>query len=133
MSVRLQWLWGVVPVPIVAADLLPPRVVGLCAGPLVLVRPSHADDWPTVVHELEHCRQFWRGGLVIHFLRYQLSRRYRLQAEVAAYAAELRACTAAERGSRLERAAQALATAYRLDVDTARCRALLGAASRRNP
>lgn len=125
MRMRLKWLWGIVPVPIVAADLPSPRLIALCAGPLVIVRPDWFDDAPTVAHELEHCRQFWRGGLLLHGLRYHLSRRYRLRAELDAYRAELRASPPGERPARRDAAARSLAHAYRLGLDANRCRAML--------
>lgn len=127
MRVRFHRIWRAVPVPVLIVPHLPGRLVGVCLGPAVLVRADYGDDWPTIVHELEHCKQFWRGGIVVHFLRYYLSRSYRLAAEVQAFRAELEACDAPERGRRLDDAARALATGYRLQLDTRTCRRLLAA------
>ena len=113
--------------PVLIVPHLPGRLVGVCLGPAVLVRCDYGDDWPTIVHELEHCKQFWRGGVLVHFLRYYLSRRYRLEAEVQAFRAELDACDAIERRRRLDDAARALATGYGLRIDTRACRRLLAA------
>lgn len=125
MRVRLQWIWRAVPVPVLIVSRLPGRLVGVCLGPAVLVRSDFGDDWPTIVHELEHCKQFWRGGAVVHFVRYYVSRRYRLDAELQAFRAELDACDGPERWRRLDDAARALATGYRLSLDTRTCRRLL--------
>lgn len=125
MNARIYSLGGLVPVPVISVRRLPGRLVGICMGPFVIVARDYANDWPTVVHELEHCKQFWRGGLVIHFARYYLSRRYRLHSELQAYRAELEACHPVERALRLDESARALSSGYQLDLDTATCRALL--------
>lgn len=127
MRVRFHSIWRAVPVPVLIVSRLPGRLVGVCLGPAVLVRHDYGDDWPTIVHELEHCKQFWRGGVLVHFVRYYVSRRYRLQAELEAFRAELLACDAAERRHRLDDAARALATGYGLRLDAGACRRLLAA------
>ena len=134
MTVRWYSIWRCLPVPVVSLRRLPGRIVGLCLGPLVLVRADHVDDWPTIAHELEHCRQFWRGGTVVHMLRYLADTEYRLQAELAAYQAELDACSPEERIRRLHDSARALAHGYGLGVDPHSCRELLlSAGARRLP
>ncbi len=123
----LRWIRapGLPPVPMIVTRRLPGRLIGFSGGWFIVVRSDWAGDAPTIVHELEHCRQFWRGGLVVHYLRYLLARRYRLRCELAAYAAELEHCSVAQRRTRLDDAARALATGYRLGLDTAACRRLL--------
>lgn len=125
MRVRFHSIWRAVPVPVLIVPSLPGRLVGICLGPAVLVRHDYGDDWPTIVHELEHCKQFWRGGAIVHFLRYYLSRAYRFRAEVQAFRAELDACGAPERRVRLDDAARALATGYGLRIDAKTCRRIL--------
>lgn len=126
MRIKFYSIWKVVPVPVVTLAQMPGRLVGLCLGPMVLVREDYANDWPTVVHELTHCKQFWRGLAVIHLLRYYSSRRYRLHSEVQAFRAELAVCDPGERRQRLNDSARALATSYSLGVDVETCRLLLG-------
>jgi len=128
MRIRLHSIWRIVPVPVLVVRRLPGRIVGLCMGPFVLLRVDYADDWPTVVHELEHCKQFWRGGAVIHLYRYLSNPAYRLRAEIEAYQAELAACPPAERARRLYDSARALAHGYGLGVDIGLCQRLLLAA-----
>lgn len=125
MNARIYSLGGFLPVPVFAVPRLPGRLVGVCMGPFILLTKDYANDWPTVVHELEHCKQFWRGGLIIHFARYYLSRRYRLRSELDAYRAELDACHPGERADRLDDSARALASGYQLKLDAATCRKLL--------
>lgn len=125
MNARIYSLGGVLPVPVFSVPRLPGRLVGVCLGPFVVLARDYANDWPTVVHELEHCKQFWRGGLVIHFARYYISRNYRLRSELEAYRAELAVCQPGERQTRLEDSARALASGYQLGLDTDTCRALL--------
>lgn len=125
MRLRLHRIWTVLPVPVLVLPRLPGRLVGVCLGPAIAVHRDWATDWPTIVHELEHCKQFWRGGLVLHFLRYLGSHGYRLECELQAFAAELRACPPALRAQRLDEAARALASGYRLRLDTVACARLL--------
>jgi hypothetical protein len=86
---RLTFLWGVIPTLVIYLPFLTKQVIGICFGPVVFIHNSYAQDESTLVHELEHCKQFWSQGLVIHFLRYCLSQSYRLSCEIEAYAAEL--------------------------------------------
>jgi hypothetical protein len=125
MRLTFERLWRVLPVPVIALDRLPGRLIGLSMGLFVVVRTDHAADRPTIVHELEHCKQFWRGGAVAHMLRYYASRDYRLRVEVEAFRAELDACDPAERGARLDEAARALAGGYHVGLDVHACRHLL--------
>jgi hypothetical protein len=125
MRVTFERLWRVLPVPVLAVHRLPGRLIGLSMGLFIVLRSDHADDRPTLVHELEHCKQFWRGGAVIHMLRYYASRDYRLRVELEAFRAELDACTAAEHGPRLDDAARALSSGYHVGLDVHACRLLL--------
>jgi hypothetical protein len=125
MTLTFERLWRVLPVPVIALDRLPGRLVGLSMGVFVVVRTDHAADRPTIVHELEHCKQFWRGGAVVHMLRYYASRAYRLRVEVEAFRAELDACGPEERAPRLDDAARALASGYHVGLDVHACRRLL--------
>jgi hypothetical protein len=125
MKLTFERLWRVLPVPVLALDRLPGRLVGLSMGVFVVIRSDHSADRPTLVHELVHCKQFWRGGAVLHMLRYYASRDYRLRVELEAFRAELDACTPAERGARLDDAARSLASGYHLGLDVHACRVLL--------
>jgi hypothetical protein len=125
MKISIERLWGVVPVPVVALDRMPARLVGLSMGVFVVVRSDYLADRPTIVHELEHCKQFWRGGIVLHMARYYASRTYRLRVEVEAFRAELAACPPHRRRERLDDAARALAGGYHIGLDVAACRHLL--------
>jgi hypothetical protein len=125
MKLALARLWRVLPVPIVVMPRMPGRLVGLSLGMFIVLRADHASDRPTIVHELEHCKQFWRGWGLVHMLRYYFSRDYRLQAELQAFRAELEACGPLERPSRLEEATRALATGYRIGLGLDACRLLL--------
>jgi hypothetical protein len=125
MYLALERLWRVLPVPVLVLDRMPGRLVGLSMGVFIVLRRDYAADRPTVVHELEHCKQFWRGGVMLHMLRYYVSRDYRLRMEVEAFRAELAACDAAARAPRLDDAARALATGYHIGLDVPACRNLL--------
>jgi hypothetical protein len=125
MKLTMSRIWRAVPVPILVVPRMPGRLVGLSMGMFVILRADHATDRATIVHELEHCKQFWRGWGVVHMWRYYFSRDYRLQAELEAFRAELDACGPIERSGRLEEAARALATGYHIGLDLDACKALL--------
>jgi len=125
MRLTFERIWGVLPVPVLALDRMPGRLVGLSMGVFVVVRTDFAADRPTIVHELEHCKQFWRGGAIVHMLRYYASRRYRLRVEVEAFRAELDACGPDLFGPRLDDAARALSSGYHVGLDVHACRHLL--------
>jgi hypothetical protein len=127
---QIQWhrSAGWPPVPFIGMTRMPKTLIGICLGPLVVIRSSAMADYPTLVHELEHCKQFWRGGLVVHFLRYLLSHNYRLRAELAAFAAEVVACDEHERPTRIQESARALALCYRLSLSECEAISLLGQA-----
>ena len=125
MKILLERLWKVLPVPVLAVERMPGRLIGLSMGVFVIIRSDFAADRPTVIHELEHCKQFWRGGAIIHMARYYLSRAYRLKVEVEAFRAEIAACEPHSAAARLDEAARALASGYRIDRDTEACLALL--------
>ena len=125
VKIRLHSIWKFLPVPVISLERMPGRLVGLCVGPFVVVREDYASDHPTIVHELTHCKQFWRGLTVLHLIRYYGSRRYRLKAELEAFRAELDACAPGERRQRLLESARSLASSYSLGLDIEACRLLL--------
>jgi hypothetical protein len=131
VKIRLHSIWRFLPVPVITLARMPGRLVGLCVGPFIVVREDYAADYPTIVHELTHCKQFWRGLTILHLIRYYGSRGYRLKAEVEAFRAELDACEPGERRQRLHESARSLATSYSLGLDTHACRELLSAPSKR--
>ncbi len=113
------------PAVLVVPKRLPGRLIGLSLGPLIVIEQASATDHPTLIHELEHSRQFWCGGLVLHFLRYWLSRQYRLEAELRAFTLELSHCSIKEQGIRLPLSAGALASGYSLELTADQCQSLL--------
>jgi hypothetical protein len=125
MKILMERLWKVLPVPVLAVERMPGRLIGLSMGVFVIIRSDFAADRPTVIHELEHCKQFWRGGAIVHMARYYLSQAYRLRVEVEAFRAEIAACEPHCAVARLDEAARALSSGYRIDRDTEACLALL--------
>jgi hypothetical protein len=104
---------------------LPKKIIGVSLGFFVLIDRRYAHDEPTIVHELIHCQQFWRGGLLVHFLRYWLSSSYRQSSEVEAFRAELALVSQETYAARLLANAESLATAYRLKLSVAEAILLL--------
>jgi hypothetical protein len=124
-----KWLRepGYPPALLVCPARLPGRLIGLSLGPVIVVERAYAKDHPTLLHELEHSRQFWTGGLLLHFFRYWCSKRYRLTAEINAYALELGHCEPKDREQRLLQAAHALSQGYNLAIEPGACITLLRA------
>lgn len=125
MKLTLERLGRWLPVPVLALDRMPGRLIGLSLGAFVIVRTDYADDHPTIVHELEHCKQFWRGGLVVHMVRYYTSQHYRLRTELEAFRAELAACSEEVREQRLEESVRVLSSCYQIGHDADTCRRML--------
>jgi hypothetical protein len=125
MKILMERLWKVLPVPVLAVERMPGRLIGLSMGVFVIIRSDFAADRPTLIHELEHCKQFWRGGAILHMARYYLSRAYRLKVEVEAFRAEIAACEPHNAAARLDEAARALSSGYRIERDIEACIALL--------
>jgi hypothetical protein len=93
------------------------KTVGVCFGPVVFVREDYWNDTSTWVHELEHVRQTILNGFVLHFLRYYLSKSYRCNCEVQAYASELAVVEdPIERKNTLAQFAYILSSNYRLSM-----------------
>lgn len=113
-SVRITLVWGFIPTIVFYLPFLTNNIIGVCLGPVVLVHKTHSEDFSTLAHELEHCKQFWARGLVIHFLRYSFSKNYRLRSEVEAYAAELIYSEKHLDEDAISIAGQTIAQAYRL-------------------
>lgn len=70
-------------------DNLPPTSAGRAYGPVILIRKGYENDIGIMEHELEHVRQWWVHGLLIHSLMYIFSQRYRQWSEVRAYRIQL--------------------------------------------
>ena len=113
------------PALVIVLPWLPGSILGISMGPAILLHDEVADDAPTLVHELVHSRQFWNNGLVVHFLRYWLSRPYRQAMEVEAFQAELRCREGHEYEDCLDAAARALAHRYGLKIAESSARELL--------
>jgi hypothetical protein len=73
-------------------DNLPIGTGGCANGPVIRIRPRYkaSGDLGIKAHEICHTEQWWKGGLLIHSLRYKFSKAYRLACEVQAYKEQLR-------------------------------------------
>ncbi len=93
------------------------KTIGICLGPIILIREDYWDDQSTWLHEIEHVKQTVRNGVFIHFLLYYFSRQYRCRCEVQAYASELEIIDNAQvRQDNLRSFAGILSRNYRLDL-----------------
>jgi hypothetical protein len=100
---------------IVYTNLMPARFAGYTIGPVILIRPSHKDDTGLIAHERVHVAQFWRRP-VLHGLLYRLSKRYRLDCEVRAYAVQ---CLDPVKPITVTAAAERIASHYGLGIGSA--------------
>ena len=76
---------------IIKTSLVPKPYWAITIWPFILVRPEHADDKGIIVHENVHYKE--QAGLIapIWWIRYLLSKDFRIAAEVRAYKAQIAA------------------------------------------
>ncbi len=106
---------------IISTRYIPARFDAMTVWPLILVRPASRGDSALLLHEMVHYREQRNCGVLPWLLRYAMSARFRLGAEVRGYRAQL-----AAGGISLERAA-ALLMRYGVDITYAQAVALLKA------
>lgn len=89
---------------IIKTSLVPSPYWAITIWPFILVKPAHADNKPLIVHETVH---YDEQGIFVLFwwLKYILSTKFRVAAEVRAYKAQM-----AVHGLTLEEAAKWLVT-----------------------
>ena len=97
--------------------LLPERRAGVTVGPIVLIQRRYKGDAGLLAHELEHARQFW-ATFGLSLILYPISRHYRLFAESAAYAKQVKP-DRSDLDAMAERLARDL---YRLNITPAQAR-----------
>jgi len=94
---------------IVSTRLVPRGFDAITLWPLILIRPEHRRNSGLIEHELVHYReQAWIAP--VWWLRYLLSRRFRLAAEVRAYRRQI------ELGGMTQDQAAQMLTHYRLGI-----------------
>ena len=96
---------------LIRTNLLPRSADAMTVWPVVLIRPQHAADHGLLAHEAVHYAEQRGLRVVWWWLRYLLSPRFRLAAEVRAYRRQI-----AVRGISPAAAAHYLATGYHLDI-----------------
>jgi len=86
-------------------------------GPVVCVHPDSRNDKGLIEHELTHSKQFFRT-FGLHAILYWISKRYRLRAEVEAYAVQLKYYDESpqERDDRIILFGEFIAKDYNLDI-----------------
>lgn len=97
---------------IIATNFVPAGFDAITLWPVILVRPSQRGNIPLIEHELVHYReQAWIAP--VWWLRYLLSRKFRLNAEVRAYKKQI------ELGGITQAQAALMLTQYRLGITPA--------------
>lgn len=95
---------------ILKTNLVPSRFDAITCYPFILVRPQFAGDKALLVHEMVHYQEQKKVFVIPWLLRYWLSQKFRLAAEVRGYKAQIQAG-----GTTREKAASML-TCYGLGV-----------------
>jgi hypothetical protein len=73
---------------LIKSNLIPQPFWAFTVWPFIVVRPEHADDKGIIAHENVHFKeQAWITP--IWWLRYALSKKFRVDAEVRAYKAQI--------------------------------------------
>ena len=85
----LKFVYGIFPA-FVSYKEVDGKVKNFAKGCRIVIQPKYKDDKGLLKHELAHVKQWYRGGLLIHTLRYKRSRRYRLYCEVEAYKEQMK-------------------------------------------
>lgn len=89
----------------------------------IVVSHKFDHDGALLKHELTHCKQYYKGGLWVHSLRYRFSQSYRFSVEKEAYAVQCKeykkslCCTDQWVYSFIDRIAATFASKYRLDPE----------------
>ena len=74
---------------IISTRLVPRGFDAITVWPFILVRPGARERPGLMVHEVVHYREQKRWGVLPWLLAYLLSRRFRINAEVRAYQAQI--------------------------------------------
>jgi hypothetical protein len=75
---------------IIKTTLVPKPYWAITVWPFILIRPEHAADKALIIHEMVHYHE--QGILVpIWWIRYALSKTFRVASEVRAYKAQIAA------------------------------------------
>lgn len=137
---KLKFVFGILPVIVHYTDKVKEGFAGTAQGPYVRIRPKYRHDKGLLEHELMHVKQGYTGlltsigiglllaqfidfdyiletffgiGVASHPLLYLLVTRYKLFAEVMAYAKQIQYC----KTDQTDRFAGFIADKYDLDVD----------------
>lgn len=81
---EVKFIFQIIPIPIFYTSfLVKDWAAGQSVGPAIFIKPEHKTDH-ILQHELVHCRQWYRT-FGIHGLLYNISKKYRIKAELEAY------------------------------------------------
>ena len=86
---------------------------------LMFIRKDCKGNEPLLIHEKVHQRQMREDWTIVFWMRYLFSRKWRMQYEVEAYKAQIRA------GASLDGCANHLANMYYLNITTEQAKSLL--------
>ena len=111
---QIRFVYGILPALVFYTDWISRG--GIAIGPVVLIQNKWRLSGRVLIHELEHVRQSYRLLMLGHFLLYLLVGRYRLWAEVAAYAKQAQTAPVEDRGHYLNAYAKFITERYRLNV-----------------
>ena len=107
---------------LVRTNLIPKAFDAFTCWPFIFVRPACARDEGLLIHERVHYEEQRKSWVVPWLLRYAVSKRFRFEAELRGYCAQIR-CG----GIDLDRAAELLSL-YGTGVTVADARSALAAA-----
>lgn len=110
----VKFVYRVLPAFVFYADwIVPKKYDALTVFNVVFIRPSHRNDEGLLHHELTHVKQIYRT-FPLFPLRYNLSKKYRLNAELEAYKVQL--SYEKDKEQALRKIADVLATGYGLGI-----------------
>jgi len=95
---------------------IPGRYDGLTIFPFIFIRPASRNDVGLLIHEKVHYEEQRQSWVLPWFLKYGLSKSWRLAAEARAYAAQLAYYESEGKADRLQILAEHLSKNYRLKL-----------------
>ncbi len=81
---KIKRIYKIIPIPIFVVPNKTLRLDAKSYGLFILIEEENKNDEGLIVHELTHCKQFYRT-FGLHNVLYSISKEYRFRAEYEAY------------------------------------------------
>ena len=120
----IRFILLIIPIPILFSPRSNPYKRGASWGPFIIIGKDFKKDEGLIQHELVHCRQ-WYVTLGMSFWLYLFSKKYRLWAEVSAFAKQASMYTGEIREDKILFFTECIVNNYGLNVTSHKVREML--------